>query len=61
MAHRTQVEAKKLWNELGDIPINESEEIEEAFIHFPKGTDKVDIWHWFEEEFNLSIAIDLME
>ena len=50
---------KQLWIELGDIPIDDNENIEEPFLHFPIGTFRWDIWHWFEEEFNLSIH-DLM-
>ena len=43
-------ELKKLWNKLGDVPINEDEEIDEDFLHFKKGTHREDIWHWFEEQ-----------
>lgn len=54
--------AKELWDKLGDIPCDSIEDlfIGEAFLHFPIGTDKLVIWHWFEEEFNLSVATDLM-
>jgi len=52
--------AKKLWEELGDIPIDENESIDVAWHIFPKGTDRVEIWQWFEKEFNLSVAKDLM-
>lgn len=52
--------AKDLWKILGNIPVNENDEIEESFLDFPIGTDKFEIWHWFEEEFNLSVAKDLM-
>lgn len=50
---------KDLWNKLGDIPINEHEEIELQFLQFEPGTHKYDIWHWFEETFNISVN-DLM-
>ena len=40
--------AKALWQELGNIPINE------------EGTDRYDIWHWLEDKFDISIAKDLM-
>jgi len=53
-------QAKFLWEKLGDIPTNEDDEIEERFLHFDKGTDKFEIWHWFEENFDLSVAKDLM-
>jgi hypothetical protein len=56
--------AKNLWSELGDIPINEQEELEEDFITpfivFEKGADREDVWHWFEDYFDLSVAEDLM-
>ena len=62
----------ELWEEFGDIPMNpETECIEEPFTPryqnservratFPAGTFREDIWHWFEEEFQISIAVDLM-
>ena len=57
--------ANKLWEKLGNIPVNEDEEIDEDFdtetgIIFEKGTETTEIWHWFEDEFNLSVAEDLM-
>lgn len=51
---------KKLWNKLGDIPIDKEECIEKEFLHFEIGTHREIIWYWFEEEFNLSVAEDLM-
>lgn len=54
----------ELWDKLGDCPINESEELDcDLELNgelFPKGTDIYDIWHWFEETFNISIAIDIL-
>ena len=41
---------KELWGKLGDIPINDNEEIDEDFLHFKKGTDRYEIWRWFEEQ-----------
>lgn len=52
--------AKKLWEELGDIPIDENENIELPFLHFSVGTYRYEIWHWFEEHFDLSVVEDLM-
>ena len=56
---KTMSELNQLWKLLGDIPtfndesedIGEYEEdtIEEPFLHFPIGTHREDIWHWFEE------------
>ena len=53
-------EAKKLWEMLGDIPVNDDMEIESEFLSFPIGTDCHEIWHWFEDIYNLSVAEDLM-
>ena len=52
--------ANILWEKLGDIPINENEEIEVNFLHFKIGTHREKIWHWFENKFKLSVAEDLM-
>jgi hypothetical protein len=52
--------SQELWQKLGNIPTNENDEIEEVFLHFPIGTDKFEIWHWFEETFDLSVAKDLI-
>lgn len=52
--------AKRLWSELGDIDTNEDECITKDWRLFPSGTCVLDIWLWFEEEFNLSVAKDLM-
>jgi hypothetical protein len=48
--------ASLLWGLFGDTPIDEGECIDEPFLHFEKGTDRFDIWHWFEEYFDVSIA-----
>ena len=53
-------EALKVWEALGNIPINDNDKIEKDFKHFKKGTDRFDIWMWIEDSFNISIAMDLM-
>ena len=54
------VSPKALWKKLGDIPTNDDDEIEEAFLNFPSGTNRFKIWQWFEVSFDISIAQDLM-
>mgnify|MGYP005991662643 FL=1 len=56
----SNMQAKKLWTQLSNIPTNDEGEIEESFQHFEAGTDREEIWGWFEEEFDLSVAVDLM-
>lgn len=37
-----------LWNMLADVPVDQDDMVEESFLFFPVGTDRQDIWHWFE-------------
>lgn len=51
---------KELWDEFGDVPMNpETEFIEVKWHGFPAGTHREEIWHWFEETFDVSVH-DLM-
>ena len=49
-------ERDRLWKLLGNVPVNEEGELEEDFLTFETGTDREEIWAWFEEEFNCSIG-----
>ena len=41
---------ENLWKELEDVLMNpETENIEEDWFIFPKGTNRDEIWHWFDE------------
>lgn len=43
---------EKLWDELTDVPFDESENdlvLSEDWFVFDKGTEREDIWHWFDE------------
>ncbi|MDR1202697.1 MAG: hypothetical protein LBL58_13875 [Tannerellaceae bacterium] len=57
-------ELKKMWSELTDIPIKDDEDGEEVidagFYHWPKGTDRYDIWHWFDKQCPNNLNDDLM-
>lgn len=53
------IEAKKLWSDFEDIPIDEDDDIDVPFLHFEKGANRFQIWHWFEETYNCSIVDDL--
>jgi hypothetical protein len=52
MRHRTKTE--NLWEQFGNIPINDDDTIDQAFLHFEKGTDRFEVWHWFEDCLNYS-------
>jgi hypothetical protein len=56
----TPKSATILWDALGDTPIDDNECIELEYLHFSAGTDREEIWHWFEETFGLTVAKELM-
>lgn len=48
---------EQLWGEFADIPMNpETEKMEEPFLHFPAGTDREDIWSWFDERHSKGVV-----
>ena len=56
--------ARRLWEELEDVPFDETDDsrlvLAEDWHGHPKGTDREEIWYWFEETFHVSVAADLM-
>lgn len=56
-----QAYVEELWMKFGDVPMNpETECIEEPWEDFLAGTHREEIWHWFEETYDVSVAEDLM-
>ena len=50
-------ELEALWDKFRDVPMNpDTEKMEEPFIHFPAGTDREDIWRWFDERHSKGVA-----
>ena len=47
---KTMEELRRLWVELGDIPVDCDDNTELDFLGFDAGTDKLAIWHWFEDQ-----------
>ena len=46
-----------LWKTLTDIPMNpETEDMDEDWFIFPKGTNRESIWHWFDEQHSKGIG-----
>ena len=45
------------------MPVDEAdcEIIEEPFLHFPAGTHREDIWHWFESQHPEFIVGEVMQ
>lgn len=51
------IELERLWNEFANVPINpETEKLEEAYLYFPAGTDREDVWHWFDNRHSKGIG-----
>lgn len=45
-----QATIDKLWEQLSDIPVNNTgEKLDTDFYIWKKGTSKEEIWHWFDE------------
>lgn len=42
-------ECMEFWFNFSDIPVDEHECIEDDFHILPRGTDRFEIWHWFDE------------
>ena len=53
-------EIKKRWNEFSNIPINNNDTIERDFYNFKKGTNRFDVWKWFDEVCPNGVAFDLI-
>lgn len=50
-------ELEELWDEFADVPMNhETEKMEEPFLHFPAGTDREEIWRWFDERHSKGVV-----
>lgn len=51
---------EQLWKELGDIPFDEDEKGElilgEDWLVFDKGTEREDIWYWFDEHYSQGVG-----
>ena len=43
---------RELWKLFGDVPINDADQIEEEFLGFPEGTNRFDVWEWFDKRHN---------
>ena len=41
-------ELRFLWEQFDDIPITDADEIDEEYMGWQVGTNRFDIWHWFD-------------
>lgn len=52
-------ELRKLWNEFSDVPVDNNDMIEREFMGFPAGTDRFEVWSWFDDRCPNGIMKDL--
>lgn len=52
----SQSQLETLWEMFGDIPINDNDQIEKEFLGFKKGTNRFEIWKWFDERYKGGVA-----
>lgn len=46
-----------LWAQLGDVPMDpDTEKLDEDWFIFPHGTDREEVWHWFDRRHSKGIA-----
>lgn len=51
------LELQRLWDALADVPVNlDTEQTESSFLHFPAGTDREEIWQWFDQRYSKGVA-----
>jgi len=51
-----QLSPQELWEEFGYVTVDEDECIDVDWHIFPAGTHREEVWHWFEEWFDVSVA-----
>ncbi|MDD1626889.1 MAG: hypothetical protein LUQ26_05350 [Methylococcaceae bacterium] len=55
MLDKVDAALEQLWDAFGDTPIDDNECIEQQFLHFPEGTNRFDVWHWFDDCHSIGI------
>jgi hypothetical protein len=46
---------KTVWEHFGTTPIDENECLDISWAIFSKGTHKEEVWHWFEETYEVPV------
>jgi len=61
-SQRPLTELYALWDQLGDVPVtDDGEQLDAPFLHFPPGTQTLDVWHWFEAQNRLFVVGDVQQ
>lgn len=51
----TTLDFEETWEKFSNVPINNNDQIEESFLHFEAGSSRFEVWHWFEENFDIRV------
>ena len=51
---------RELWEKFGDITVDNDDAIQQPFLFFPVGTDKLEVWEYFDSITPNGLAIDLL-
>lgn len=46
----------ELWEDFGNTPINDDEQLDQDWLQFKAGTDRFVVCYWFENTFEVSVA-----
>ena len=46
---------EELWDAFGEYTIDDMERTEEPFLRFPSGTNREDIWRWFDSHYSKGV------
>ena len=48
---------EELWAKFADVPMNpETEKLESSFLHFPAGTNRMEVWRWFDDRHSKGVS-----
>ena len=54
-------EIRRLWKEFSEVPVDNDDKIGRDFLDFKKGTDRFEVWHWFDDQCPNGLKQDLVE
>lgn len=53
---KTDEEIEQAWKLLADVTINEDDEIDRDFLYWESGTDRQEIWRWFDDHHSKGVG-----
>ena len=52
----TDAQIEELWDEFGDVPVDEDECLDVDWQCWKKGTHREEIWYWFDEHHSKGVG-----